>query len=182
MAGKGKKINFWEDPIFQAFYNPMMEQGLASRNAEQARLKNLRTDVFGVGGTIAQNQLAAINDQNRIAEEMAYRGGLYSGAYRGPEKGLGSQSQSDYALRDFGIKQKYNAEVNPDNLREQGLKMNPDGSISPLAPGETISWTNPATGKTEQTKYDWGTHTAAGRQAKQAALAQYALATAKTRI
>jgi hypothetical protein len=173
-----KKINFWEDPTFQAFYNPLMEKGLAGRNMEQNRLNTLRTDTYGASGALAQNQLAATNDQNRIAEEMAYRGMLSSGAYAGPEKGRGTQSQADYGAQRRGIEQGYTSQTNPMNLLEQGLKMNPDGSISPLAPGEDI--VDPSTG--QKVKYDWASQTSAGRQAKLAALAQYATATAKTQV
>ncbi len=179
MAAKGKKkINFWEDPTFQAFYNPLMEQGLAGRNAEQNRLNTLRTNIYGAGGALAQNQIEATNAQNRIADEMAYRGMLSSGAYAGPTKGVGTQSQANYAAQGRGIEQQYTSQANPVNLLEQGLKMNPDGSISPLAPGEEII--NPSTGK--KSKYNWAQQTAAGRQAKLNALAQYATATAKTQV
>jgi hypothetical protein len=178
MAAKSKKTNFWEDPTFQAFYNPLMEKSLAGRNVEQNRLNTLRTNVFGAGGALAQNQLEAANAQNRIADEMAYRGMLSSGVYAGPEKGVGTQSQADYGAQRRDIQQGYAAQTNPMNLLEQGLKMNPDGSISPLAPGEDII--DPATG--QKVKYDWASQTSAGRQAKLAALAQYATATAKTQV
>lgn len=173
MAGKKKKkINFWEDPVFQNFFNPMMEQGLSSRAAEQERLNTLRTNVYGAGGALAQNKLEELNMQNRLAEEMAYRGMLSSGAYAGPEKGTGRMLQGEYAAQRRGIEQGYAGQVSPQNLLEQGLKMNPDGSISPLAEGEEI--TNPQTGA--KRKYSWATDTAAGRQAKINALAQYATA------
>jgi hypothetical protein len=173
-----KKTNFWDDPTFQAFYNPLIEQGLAGRNAEQNRLNTLRTNVFGAGGALAQNQIEATNAQNRIADEMAYRGMLSSGAYAGPEKGRGTQSQADYGAQRQNIQQGYAAQTNPINLLEQGLKMNPDGSVSPLAPGEEM--VDPATGK--KTKYDFATQTAAGRKAKLTALAQYATANTKTQV
>ena len=175
---KKKKINFWEDPVFQNFFNPMMEQGLASRAAEQNRLNTLRTKVYGAGGALAQNELEASNAQNRLAEEMAYRGMLSSGAYAGPEKGTGRMLQGEYAAQKRGIEQGYAGQVSPQNLLEQGLKMNPDGSISPLVEGEEV--TNPQTGV--KRKYSWATDTSAGRQAKMAALAQYAMANIKTGI
>lgn len=173
-----KKVNFWDDPNFQAVYNPLMEQGLASRNAEQGRLNSLRTNVFGAGGALAQNREEGINTQNRIADEMAYRGMLSSGAYAGPEKGVGTQSQAAYQQQDTNLRNQYASQANPMNLLEQGLKMNPDGSISPLAPGEEIA--DPSTG--QKIKYDWATQTGAGRQARLAALAQYATANARTKV
>lgn len=186
MADKGKKkattpvkkTNFWDDPNFQTTYNPLMEQGIANRNAEQGRLNSLRTSIFGAGGALAQNREEGVNTQNRIADEMAYRGMLSSGAYAGSTKGVGTQSQSAYQQQDTNIRNQYTSQANPMNLLEQGLKMNKDGSISPLAPGEMI--TNPSTGK--KVKYDWATQTSAGRQAKLAALAQYAALTAKTKV
>lgn len=177
-----KKINFWEDPTFQAFYNPIMEEGLAGRNQEQDRLNRLRTGIYGAGGALAQNQLEATNAQNRIAEEMAYRGMLSSGAYAGPKKGAGVQAQAAYAQQGRNIESQYADQTRPDLLLEQGLKMNPDGSISPLAPGEEITVEDAKTRKPMKTKYNWAANTAAGRQAKLAALAQYATASAKTRI
>lgn len=178
MADKKKKINFWEDPTFQAFFNPLMEQGLAARNTEQERLNTLRTNIFGAGGALAQNRLQEAEDQNRLAEEMAYRGLLQSGIYSGGQKGLGTKLQGEYTKQRTGLEQGYAGQTRADLLLEQGLKMNPDGSISPLAPGE--EYVNPTTG--QKTKYDWATNTAAGRQAKLAALAQYATATAKTKV
>jgi hypothetical protein len=173
-----KKTNFWDDPTFQAIYSPLMEQGLASRNAEQNRLNNLRTSVYGAGGALAQNRQEAANTQNRIADEMAYRGMLSSGAYAGSTKGVGTQAQSAFAQQGRNIENQYTSQANPMNLMEQGLKMNPDGSISPIAPGEEII--DPATGK--KTKYDWATQTGAGRQARLKALAQYATSTARTQV
>lgn len=173
-----KKTNFWEGPIFQDFYKPLMEQGVAARNTEQNRLNTLRTNTYGASGALAQNEVEATKTQNRIADEMAYRGMLSSGAYAGPETGRGTQSQADYGAQRRDIEQKYTSQANPMNLLEQGLKMNPDGSISPLAPGEQI--TDPATG--EKVKYDWATLTSAGRQARSAALAQYATTKAKTQL
>jgi hypothetical protein len=173
-----KKIDYWKDFNFLNTYTPAMEQGIRSRNAEQERLKNLRTGIFGAGGALAQNREEGVNTQNRIADEMAYRGMLSSGAYSGPQKGVATQAQSAYQQQDTNLKSQYDAQTNPINLLEQGLKMNPDGSVSPLAPGETII--NPATGKKE--KYSWDTQTDAGRRAKAAALAQWTANTVKTKI
>lgn len=186
MAAKPKKakkeINFWEDPTFQAFYNPMMEQGLASRNQEQDRLNRTRTNIFGAGGALAQNQLEATNAQNRIAEEMAFRGMLSSGAYAGPKKGAGTQAQAAFAQQGRNIENQYTEQTRPDLLLEQGLKMNPDGSVSPLAPGEEITTEDAATRKPKKMKFDWASNTASGRKAKLSALAQYASNTAKTKV
>lgn len=168
MADKKKKINFWEDPTFQQFYQPYEEQGLRSRITEQNRLNTLRTGIFGAGGELAQNRLQEAEDQNRLAEEMAYRGLLQSGIYSGGQKGLGTKLQGEYTKQRTGLEQKYEKQTNPYFLMQQGLKMNPDGSISPLAPGEEI--TDLTTGK--KSKYNWAT-TDAGLAAKQAALMQY---------
>lgn len=175
MAPK-KKMNFWEDPTFQTFFNPMMEQGLASRNSEQNRLNKLRTDVFGVRGALADNKLQGEQEQKRLAEEAAYRGGIASGAYAGTN-GAAVQSQAKYNDQAANLTDQYNNQANPMGLLEQGLKMNPDGSISPLAPGEAIT---DATGK--KSKYNWAANTSSGRQAKANALAQYAMFTAKTKV
>lgn len=173
-----KKTNFWDDVASQNIFGTQMEQGLANRNAEQGRLNNLRTSIFGAGGALAQNREEGINTQNRIADEMAYRGMLSSGAYAGSTKGTGTQAQAAYQQQDANLRNQYASQANPMNLLEQGLKMNPDGSISPLAPGEEIA--DPATGK--KVKYDWATQTGAGRQARLAALAQYATANARTKV
>jgi hypothetical protein len=178
IATPTKKIDPFNDFNFLNTYNPLAEQGIANRNVEQGRLNSLRTGIFGAGGALAQNREEGVNTQNRIADEMAYRGLLSSGAYAGSTKGVGTQSQAAYQQQDTNLRNQYASQANPMNLLEQGLKMNPDGSISPLAPGEEIA--DPSTG--EKVKYDWATQTSAGRQARLAALAQYAALTARTKV
>jgi hypothetical protein len=166
-----KAYNFWDDPTFQSVYGSQMEQGLGQRNAEQNRLMNLRTDIYGERGQLAQNREESIDAQNRLAEEMAMKGRLSGGAYAGPQKGRGTLLQSTYQQKGRNIENQFTSQANPMNLMEQGLKMNPDGSISPLAPGEEIS--DPATGK--KIKYDWANTNSgmnATNQARSAALLQ----------
>lgn len=179
MAAKAKKkTNFWEDPVFQAFYNAQVAPGLGGRNLEQNRLNTLQGTVYGAGGDLAQNQLAATADKNRLAEEMAYRGGTNSGMYLGTQKGLGVMQDVQQSANKANIENKYTSQTNPINLLAQGLKRNPDGSISPLAEGENMI--DPLTGKKK--KFSFMNDTQAGLQARSAALAQYAAANAKTKV
>ena len=175
MAAKPKKkkaYNFWEDPNFLSVYESLMEQGLASRNAEQGRLNALRTSIFGEQGSLAQNNLQATEAQNRLAEEMAMKGRLFGGSYFGPQKGAGTRTQAAYAQEGRNIENSYDSQTK--NLSEQGLKRNPDGSISPLAPGEQITYNDLTTNKPVTGKYGWektAAGTAAVNQARANALA-----------
>jgi hypothetical protein len=178
MAAKAKKkTNFWQDPTFQLFYNPLMMEIAASNAAEQNRLNTAQKDVYGARGSLAQSQTNAMNDKNRLAEEMAYRGGSRSGIYLGREKGLGTVQDANYANQTQDIIDQYNKQIDPATLLQKGLKMNANGTFSPIAEGETI--VNPATGKSSI--YNLA-NTYAGNLAKSKALAQYVAAKAQTKV
>lgn len=142
------------------------------RATTQQDINNQLLGIRGQGGTLAQLTQNMNMDQNRIADEMAYRGLLSSGLYAGTTKGVGTMSQNEYGKQITGEKQRAEQLTAPNMLLEQGLRINAQGAIEPIAPGDPISWTDPATGQTKIVNFDWKLHTAAGREAYANALAQ----------
>jgi hypothetical protein len=139
---------------------------------ERERLSNLYTDIYGETGQLKNFDVQAVQDQRRLAAEMAARGTLRSGAYAGGERGLGTQQQKQQASQRAGIEKGYTDQTSPQALFDMGLKRGADNKVSELVQGEEVSWTDPSSKEKKTMKYDW-TQTTAGRQAKQAALQQW---------
>lgn len=161
------------DPYFQQLLGTNQQTAQAEQTAGQNTLNRLHTQIYGASGQLAQADQAAQVDQRRLADEMAYRGILNSGLYAGTERGAGTQMAKGQQVQRQGIQEQYTSQTNPNDLLDQGLKINPDGSVSPIAPGENVPYVDPTTGETKMVKYDWGTHTSAGRNARQNATNQW---------
>jgi LysM repeat protein len=160
------------DPIYQYYMNEALGDFRGQGTKERERLSNLYTDIYGETGQLKNFDVQAIQDQRRLAAEMAARGTLRSGAYAGGERGLGTQQQKQQASQRAGIEKGYNDQTSPQALFDMGLKRGTDGKVSELVQGEEISWTDPSSKEKKTMKYDWS-QTTAGRQAKQAALQQW---------
>jgi LysM repeat protein len=160
------------DPIYQYYMNEAMSGARGERTQERERLSNLYTDIYGETGQLKNFDVQAMQDQRRLAAEMASRGTLRSGAYAGGERGLGTQQQKQQASQRAGIEQGYTSQTSPQALFDMGLKRGADNKVSELVQGEEVSWTDPSSKEKKTMKYDW-TQTTAGRQAKQAALQQW---------
>jgi hypothetical protein len=164
--------NALNDPIYQYYMNEAMGDFRGQSTKERERLSNLFTDIYGETGQLKNFDVQAMQDQRRLAAEMASRGTLRSGAYAGGERGLGTQQQKQQASQRAGIEQGYTSQTSPQALFDMGLKRGADGKVSELIQGEEVSWTDPSSGAKKTMNYDW-TQTTAGRQAKQAALQQW---------
>jgi murein DD-endopeptidase MepM/ murein hydrolase activator NlpD len=160
------------DPIYQYYMNEAMGDFRSQGVQERERLSNLYTDIYGETGQLKNFDVQAMQDQRRLAAEMAARGTLRSGAYAGGERGLGTQQQKQQASQRAGIEKGYSDQTSPQALFDMGLKRGADGKVSELVQGEEVSWTDPSSKEKKTMKYDW-TQTTAGRQAKQAALQQW---------
>lgn len=160
------------DPTTQWFLNEALG-GFRNETAQlKEQLANLYTGTYGETGALKQFDTQSLTDQRRLAAEMASRGTLQSGAYAGGERGLGTQQQKVQAAQRADIEQGYTSQTSPQYLFDRGMARNPDGSVRELVEGETVTWTDPATGETKSMKYSW-TNTSFGREAKQAALQQW---------
>lgn len=164
--------NALNDPIYQYYMNEAMGDFRSQGTQERERLSNLYTDIYGETGQLKNFDVQAMQDQRRLAAEMAARGTLRSGAYAGGERGLGTQQQKQQASQRAGIEKGYTDQTSPQALFDMGLKRGADGKVSELVQGEEVSWTDPSSKEKKTMKYDW-TQTTAGRQAKQAALQQW---------
>jgi LysM repeat protein len=160
------------DPIYQYYMNEALGGFRTNTAQERERLSNLFTDIYGETGQLKNFDVQAMQDQRRLAAEMASRGTLRSGAYAGGERGLGTQQQKQQASQRAGIEQGYTSQTSPQALFDMGLKRGADGKVSELVEGEEISWTDPSSKEKKTMKYNWS-QTTAGRQAKQAALQQW---------
>lgn len=160
------------DPIYQYYMNEAMGGARAEAVQERERLSNLYTDIYGETGQLKNFDVQAMQDQRRLAAEMAARGTLRSGAYAGGERGLGTQLQKQQASQRAGIEKGYNDQTSPQALFDMGLKRGADNKVNELVQGEEVSWTDPSSKEKKTMKYDWS-QTTAGRQAKQAALQQW---------
>ena len=165
----GQALN---DPIYQYYMNEAMGDFRSRGTQERERLSNLYTDIYGETGQLKNFDVQAMQDQRRLAAEMAARGTLRSGAYAGGERGLGTQQQKQQASQRAGIEKGYTDQTSPQALFDMGLKRGADNKVSELVQGEEVSWTDPSSKEKKTMKYDW-TQTTAGRQAKQAALQQW---------
>ena len=161
-----------KDPLTALLLGGAEAGAQKQRAMSQQDINNQLLGIRGQGGTLAQLTQNMNMDQNRIADEMAYRGLLSSGLYAGTTKGVGTMSQNEYGKKITGEKQRAEQLTAPNMLLEQGLRINAQGAIEPIAPGDPISWTDPATGQTKIVNFDWKLHTAAGREAYAGALAQ----------
>jgi hypothetical protein len=164
--------NALNDPIYQYYMNEAMGDFRSQGAQERERLSNLYTDIYGETGQLKNFDVQAMQDQRRLAAEMAARGTLRSGAYAGGERGLGTQQQKQQASQRAGIEKGYTDQTSPQALFDMGLKRGADNKVSELVQGEEVSWTDPSSKEKKTMKYDW-TQTTAGRQAKQAALQQW---------
>lgn len=135
------------------------------RAVNQQDINNQLIGIKGQGGTLAQLMQEMQTNQNRIADEMAYRGLLSSGVYAGTTKGVGTLAQKDSTEKIQAETRRAEQLTAPNVLLEQGLRVNAQGSVEPIAPGDPVSWTDPATGETKIVPFDWSKHTAAGREA-----------------
>jgi hypothetical protein len=160
------------DPIYQYYMNEAMGDFRGQGTRELERLSNLYTDIYGETGQLKNFDVQAMQDQRRLAAEMAARGTLRSGAYAGGERGLGTQQQKQQASQRAGIEKGYTDQTSPQALFDMGLKRGADNKVSELVQGEEVSWTDPSSKEKKTMKYDWS-QTTAGRQAKQAALQQW---------
>lgn len=160
------------DPLYQYYMNEALAGFRGQSVRERERLSNLYTDIYGETGQLKNFDTQSTQDQRRLAAEMAGRGTLRSGAYAGGERGLGTQQQKQQVFDRAGIEKGYTNQTSPQALFDQGLTRGPDNKVRELVQGETVSWTDPATGEAKSMKYDW-TKTSAGRAAKQAALQQW---------
>jgi len=160
------------DPVYQYYMNEALGGFRGQSVGELERLSNLYTDVYGATGQLKNFDTQAVQDQRRLAAEMASRGTLRSGAYAGGERGLGTQQQKQQSSQRAGIEKGYTDQTSPQALFDMGLTRGPDNKVRELVQGETTSWKDPATGETKSMQYDW-TQTTAGRAAKQAALQQW---------
>ena len=165
----GQALN---DPIYQYYMNEAMGDFRGQGTRERERLSNLYTDIYGETGQLKNFDVQAMQDQRRLAAEMAARGTLRSGAYAGGERGLGTQQQKQQASQRAGIEKGYTDQTSPQALFDMGLKRGADNKVSELVQGEEVSWTDPSSKEKKTMKYDWS-QTTAGRQAKQAALQQW---------
>ena len=160
------------DPIYQYYMNEAMGDFRGQGTRELERLSNLYTGIYGETGQLKNFDVQAMQDQRRLAAEMAARGTLRSGAYAGGERGLGTQLQKQQASERAGIEKGYTDQTSPQALFDMGLKRGADNKVSELVQGEEVSWTDPSSKEKKTMKYDWS-QTTAGRQAKQAALQQW---------
>lgn len=164
--------NALNDPIYQYYMNEAMGDFRGQGTRERERLSNLYTDIYGETGQLKNFDVQAMEDQRRLAAEMASRGTLRSGAYAGGERGLGTKQQKQQASQRSGIEKGYTDQTSPQALFDMGLARGADNKVRELVQGEDVSWTDPSSGAKKTMKYDW-TQTTAGRQAKQAALQQW---------
>jgi len=160
------------DPIYQYYMNEAMGDFRTRGTQERERLSNLYTDIYGETGQLKNFDVQAVQDQRRLAAEMAARGTLRSGAYAGGERGLGTQQQKQQASQRAGIEKGYTDQTSPQALFDMGLARDEKGKVRELVQGEEVSWTDPSSKEKKTMKYDWS-QTTAGRQAKQAALQQW---------
>lgn len=161
-----------KDPLTSLLLGSAESGAQGSRAQQQQRINEQLLGIRGQGGTIAQLLQNSANDQRRLADEMAYRGLLTSGVYAGPTRGAGTELQNVYNQSISAEKQKAENLTAPNVLLEQGLRINAQGAVEPIAPGDPIPYTDPVSGETKIVNFDWKLHTAAGRQAYQNALAQ----------
>jgi hypothetical protein len=159
-----------KDPLTGLLLGASESAAQRQRGVTQQDITNQLLGIRGQGGTLAQLTQNMNMDQNRIADEMAYRGLLSSGVYAGTTKGVGTQSQNEYGKKITGEKQRAEQLTAPNMLLEQGLRVNAQGAVEPIAPGDPVAWTDPATGETKTVNFDWKLHTAAGREAYNTAL------------
>jgi hypothetical protein len=161
-----------KDATYQYMLNESLGGFRQGSVKERERLSNLYTNIYGDTGQLKTFDTSAQQDQRRLAAEMAARGTLRSGAYAGGQRGLGTLQQKEQTAQRTGIERGYTDQVSPQALFDFGLARGDDNRVRELVQGEDLTYTDPATGETKTTKYDW-TSTTAGRAAKQAALQQW---------
>jgi len=164
--------NALNDPIYQYYMNEAMGDFRTRGTQERERLSNLYTDIYGETGQLKNFDTQALEDQRRLAAEMAARGTLRSGAYAGGERGLGTKQQKQQTSQRAGIEKGYTDQTSPRALFDMGLARDEKGKVRELVQGEEVSWIDPSSKEKKTMKYDWS-QTTAGRQAKQAALQQW---------
>jgi hypothetical protein len=180
-AGKGtsstsstpaKPYDITQDPYAALLYGASESAAQGQRATQQQNLNQQLLGITGQSGTLNQIMQTSADAQRRLADEMAYRGLLTSGVYAGEKTGVGTQMQKDYGQQIAAENQKVQSLTDPNALLEQGLRLNAQGAIEPIAPGDAVNWTDPTTGETKVVNFDWKQHTTAGRKAWNDALAQ----------
>ena len=161
-----------KDPLYQYFLNQSLGDFRQRGVNERERLSNLYTNIYGDTGQLKTFDTSALQDQRRLAAEMAAKGTLRSGAYAGGQRGLGTLQQKEQAAQRTGIERGYTDQTSPQALFELGLARGNDNKVRELVQGEDLTYKDSTTGENKTVKYDW-TNTTAGRAAKQAALQQW---------
>jgi hypothetical protein len=161
-----------KDPLAALLIGSAESAAQTQRAQQQQSLAQQLTGITGPSGTIQQIMQNSAMDQRRLADEMAYRGILSSGIYSGEDTGIGTLLQRDYSNQLKGERQKVETLKDPGSLLDQGLRVNAQGAIEPIAPGDQVLWTDPATGEAKVVNFDWKLHTSAGRKAVNDALSQ----------